>query len=186
MVKSVYHPEATSAFGVGTRSAETEAFRRAGLLDLPFIFYLIFDGSVEGAFSERFLSGKGHVNLFIVLFANIVPFGKYFFGTLKRYEFFVFQKGQDGIGCVGISTVPSTSDVVIRFFAIGHEHRAKGNGALMMRRFIEHLPADATVSAYTAKYAAAMQRVLTRTGFKRAHPSNSDMKLFILARPKQN
>lgn len=153
--------------------------RKASLFDLPYIYYLLIDGAVDGAFAARLLTGRGNVQLFIILLMNLLPFGK-LLGKLKIYEFLMFGNEQVDVGFIGISTVESRSNVIIQFFAIGHEHRKQGNGYLMLNRYIESLPANAKIAAYVTKYAVGMQHILAQTGFRQ--PGNvrgCELKLYL-------
>jgi hypothetical protein len=142
-------------------------FHKAGLLDLPFIYQQIIEGSVEGVYSDRFLTGGGNVNLFRLLLVNLLPFGK-----RKLYDFLMYHNNGNEIGFAGIYTgidqVEPRGSMIIGFFGIASEYRGKKHGILMMRKLIEHLPADARIAAYTTKFASGMQRLLSRSGFRQS------------------
>jgi GNAT superfamily N-acetyltransferase len=172
-------------------SAQTE-FRKAGLLDLPFIFNQIMDGCAEGAFTDRFLCGSGSVVLFRLLFVDLLPFGK-LLGKRNHYDFHIFRNGRDEIGFAGLCS-PRQNDelkdtVVISFFGIAPEYRGKGYGTKMMRCLIERLPADVRrIATFTATHTTSMKRLLAKTGFRqpvRQPEGFSDCKLrvFLLENP---
>ncbi|HEY5995251.1 MAG TPA: hypothetical protein VIU46_11710 [Gallionellaceae bacterium] len=169
--------------------APAPAFRKAGLLDLPFIFNQIVEGCVEGVYSDLFLTGGGNVHLMRLLFLNLLPFGK-LLGKRKLYDFLIFRKGQEEIGFVGMyaardavsgDAAKHQATLTIGFFGVAQAFRGKHKGIMMMRMLLEHLPADATIDAYTTKYAVGMQRLLTRSGFRQTgdQPTSKQKKYFL-------
>ena len=159
-------------------------FRKAGLLDLPFIFNQIMEGAVDGAFTERFLTAKGNLHLFRLLFLNLLPFNR-LLGKYRIYDFLMFQRGEDDLGFVGIHTGHDDGNTTVGFYGIANEHRGKKYGSWMMASLIEYLPADARIAVYTTEYSVAMQHILLKAGFKRTpSPQGSKAKFFILSRHK--
>ncbi len=167
----------------GLKVSENEAIRfsKAGLLDLPFVFNQVMDGSIEGVYSERFLAPGGNIHLFKLLFVNLLPFGK-LLGKHKIYDFLIFRKGENEIGYAGLYAEPSGAQV-IGFFGVDKQFRGKRNGARMLRELVRYLPADAKVEAYTTKYATGMQRLLSHAGFRQVKDdATSPKRLYVLSR----
>jgi hypothetical protein len=165
----------------GTQVLEQNSARfcKAGLLDLPFIFNQIMDGSVEGVYSDLLLARGGNVHLFKLLFVNLLPFGR-LLGKRKIYDFMMFSNGSDEIGFAGMHT-DSKGARVIGFFGIDMQFRGKRNGALMLRTLIESYPANTRIEAYTTKYAAGMQRLLSQAGFRQSNEdATSKQRLYFL------
>jgi len=185
--------QAAPLTGVSGRAGEKARapafeFRKAGLLDLSFIYREIMDGCENGAYSDAFLSLRGSAHLFRMLLLNLLPVGK-LFGQRKLYEFLILRRGRDAIGYAGIYTstqdVEPTGCVIIGFFGIAREYRRKKYGTLMMRRLIDYLPADVRIAAYTTRYADNMHRVLAKTGFRQAVGfAGCQQKVFLLDKRK--
>ena len=139
-------------------------FRKANLLDLPFIFNLLIDGSREGSFTDRFLTGAGTSSIFTFLFLRLFPFTASW-GKFKRFKILIFIKKQTELGFLIFNV--SGNIQVIEFCAIEHEHRGQKNGTLMIKLFIETIPKNSEIAVYCTKFARPMQRVLKNLGFSR-------------------
>ena len=139
-------------------------FRKANLLDLPFIFNLLIDGSIEGYFTERFLTNAGTFDIFTFLFLRLLPVINRF-GKFNRYKILVFTKKQTDLGFVIINSVGNIQ--VIEFCAIEHEHRGQKNGTLMIKLFIESVSKNTEIAVYCTKFARPMQHILKKLGFSR-------------------
>ena len=140
-------------------------FRKANLLDLPFIFNLLLDGSIEGCFTERFLTGAGAFDIFTFLFLHLLPVINRL-GKFKRYKTLIFTRKQTDLGFLIINTLGSSQ--VIEFCAIEHAHKGQKNGTLMIKLFVEFSPKNTEIVAYCTKFSRPMQHILKKLGFSRA------------------
>lgn len=145
--------------------------RKASFLDLPFIFYQIYDDSLDGVFADRFNSRKGLVILFSFLFAYLIPFKRYLFNTSKIQEAHVYGDNQYDFGFIITQILQqknnASKEVTIVATAIRPSHRGKGLGKMMIKSFMESLDNNTVVHAYCTKYARTMQHILRKLKFIR-------------------
>jgi hypothetical protein len=160
-------------------------FRRASLLDIPFLFDLYLDGSSSGSFTDKHLSGRGHMVLLYELFRSIVksrvspgsagePRG------LVRFVVYV-QDGQETgfVRARDLRTPDGRTETTILTCAIARSLRGTGTGERMIRRFIDESPGTDRFVAHCNKYARAMQRCLKRLHFVR-QPHHPPQECYVL------
>ncbi len=144
-------------------------FVKAGLLDIPLIFELIFEGTYLRVFSDSFFSGTGQLKLFwrLIMIALLAKLPLVF---RKRCQFSleVFYIDTIAIGFILLSS--ESRGVLIEqelsMCAIVPAFRNRGHGKAMIRMLIERLPAGMILTAYCTKSAKTMQYILKRLQFK--------------------
>lgn len=140
-------------------------FRKAGLLDIPFIFELIQEGSLSGFFNEYLMTSKGYIFTLVELFQDVL----YPLRRMLRKEdikILIFTLNDQDIGFIKIQFHLS-GEQEICLCAMTPSHRNHKHGSQMIRMYLETLPTGAVVIAYCTKYARAMQHVLRNLGFQR-------------------
>ena len=140
-------------------------FRKAGVLDLPFIFNLIIDGSIDGSFTECLLTSSGTIFLFMYLLLRLLPLP---FVIRKYNKIKIFKNEQNDLGFLDSSEEKKLNSQKIELCAIKHVFRNNGVGTLMIQLYLESLPKNIEVQAYCTKYAKTMQHILKKLGFRRS------------------
>jgi len=145
-------------------------FRKATLLDIPYIFNLIQDGSYRGAFTQFLMTSKGYFFILRGLIPDVLKVFPAF--SKEKSKLFVFTMNNDEIGFLKIKTERGTETVqIIELCAINPELRNQRHGSQLIRMYIESLPEGTEVIAYCTKYSRAMQHVLVKQKFKRDRKS---------------
>ena len=157
---------------------ETYQFQFATLLDLPFIFELMMDGSEQGAFTEKFLGGKGGVNLFAYITFGILSKWKWNTKKELRPSWILIKQAESVIGFMNIQTLQLQNDrptKILGVFAVSPIHRGQGHAVGALRQLIGSQPSGTTLLVHCTKYARGMQHVLKTVGFRRnrraSHPA---------------
>lgn len=150
-----------------TVNDECCSFRSASLLDIPFIFNLIMDGSLTGAFPAVYATPKGSATLFLMLVRDILHPHRFVDNEMCDTKTFIFTQDNEEIGFMQIGHKGEGQPQVIKTCAISQEHRNQHHGSQMIRMYIENLPAATEVIAYCTKFNKAMPRVLKKLGFRR-------------------
>lgn len=149
-------------------------FRRAGLLDIPSIYRLIQLGSVNGAYTEQYLSGKGHVLLLKQLLGACLSLwlvDAWIGGGLSPLA--VLEHGEEFIGFTWLRGVLDNGQplVSVLMLSIAPEHAGKGYGLALLRNVVRRAPKGAVVRAECTRYANHMKSLLRRAGFVRRRHS---------------
>ncbi len=154
------------------------SIHNASILDIPFIFDLIVQGSLEGSFTDSFLSSKGHIAILLSLLASVRFFSrlKILWPTNRKRakhihdELLVFFYKDSPIGFLQIKTSQEENGCIIKLIdkcAIKNEFRGQGHGKNMINLFIAMQSADANFFAYCNKYAKSMQHIFRQVYFRR-------------------
>lgn len=158
--------------------------RKASVIDLPFIFYLMYDGSIDGAFTGSFVSRHGSVYLFSYLIRSFIPFKSYLFKTLFIEEVFVYGDNQYDFGFIITITEPQKNNepkhITICATAIKPQHRKKGLGKMMIKSFLESLDPNTEVHAYCTKYSKVMQIIFRKLKFIRDTKRENQLEHFYI------
>lgn len=144
------------------------SLRKAGLLDISFIFYLIMDGSFEGSFADSFLTSNGYFfALIYLLLAVLRPF-RFFKHNEEEGKLFIFTLADEDIGFLKIKHGSQVGHAqVIDLCAIVPEQRNQKHGTQMIRTYLDTLPVGTEVIAYCTKYSRAMQHIFVKQKFIR-------------------
>jgi len=149
-------------------------FRKAGVLDIPYIFGLIQEGSLIGSFPNSLMTAKGYAFLFKDLFEDVVPLLRIFHNKTQQAKLYVFCLNNEEIGFIKIGLPTNNENFQeIELCAIDPKHRNQHYGAKMLHMFLEELPNGTKVVAHCSKYSRAMQHILIREKFcrdKRSFP----------------
>ncbi|GAC1316884.1 MAG: hypothetical protein NVSMB28_03580 [Collimonas sp.] len=172
------------------------SIRDAGILDIPFIFDLIVRGSMEGAFTDSFLSSVGYIAVLSSLFASVRFFSKLqMLWPANRHrvkykcskELLVFIYQDNPIGFLEIKTVQEENEDTVKLIdkcAIKDQFRGKGHGKNMLDLFIARQSADTAILAYCNKYAKSMQHIFRRMHFRRTS-AGKGLNLYVLGNFEQ-
>ncbi|WP_211464422.1 GNAT family N-acetyltransferase [Collimonas silvisoli] len=150
----------------------------ASILDIPFIFDLVVRGSLDGAFTDSFLSSTGYIAALLSLFASIRFFSKlqFLWPRNKKHskdverELLVCTYQGEPIGFLQIKTFQEKDGSVVKIIdkcAIKYELRGQGHGKNMINLFVAMQPANTKLIAFCNKYAQSMQRIFRRMHFRR-------------------
>lgn len=143
-------------------------FRKASLLDIPFIFDLIQDGSQMGSFAEKYLTSKGWVNVLRMLILDVLTPHRYIEHEGYDVKLLIFTLNNEDVGFMKIKPRFTDRDIYeIDICAIAPEYRNQKLGSQMIRMFIEDLPSGAEVVVYCTKFSRAMQHILKMLKFQR-------------------
>lgn len=146
------------------------AFRRAGLLDVPFVFDLMLEGSVAGSFSDQFLAVKTGARKLLWMLLRDIALKSWRTPRTPLAGWFVARHGQQPIGFVHVySTSESSagSAIELALCAVSPALRNQGYGTAVIRALIARYPPGTTLTVHCTKYARAMQHILKRLGFLR-------------------
>jgi RimJ/RimL family protein N-acetyltransferase len=152
------------------------AIHNASILDIPFIFDLIVHGSLDGSFTDSFLSSKGYIAILVSLFTSVLFFSK--LKILKSnnksqaddVQLLVFTHQDDAIGFLQIKTFREENGNITKLIdkcAIKDEFRGQGLGKNMINLFLATQSSDTKIFAYCNKYAKSMQRIFRHVHFRR-------------------
>lgn len=142
-------------------------FRKAGVLDIPYIFTLLQEGSFIGSFSNFLMTSKGYFLVLKMLFSEMLPL-RLFKSKQEEGQFYIFSLDRQDIGFIKIKTLLFAGGLqVIDLCAIDPALRNQKHGSQMIRMYLESLPAGTDVIAYCTKYSRAMQHILARQKFRR-------------------
>lgn len=140
----------------------------AGVLDLPFIFDLVLDGSFAGSFSDTYLTRKGYAKILFLLITSLHVF-RWFFKSRRR-ELLLFVKHDVPVGFIQIesSIKPDGNPYCyIMTCAISPQFRGNRYGREMLMLLVDRCNAGTEVCAVCTKYARAMRRTLMGLHFVR-------------------
>ncbi len=159
-------------------------FRKATLLDLPFIFSLGWEGAYLGAFNDRWLSRRGDLAMFRALLRDVFRF-RVRSHNLCASQLLIFTLHGQDIGFVKQTTSwpePGRSTICIDMFAIQNEFRNQHHGTMMLMMFLDTQSRASDFVAYCTKYAKVMQHILHKSGFKRDKNGKGRLAVFRLIR----
>ena len=123
--------QAISATGLRTADCGEIQFRKAGLLDVPFLFGLMLDGSLAGAFSDSYLRDAGHFKLFTLVLGTVFVRPLWMTRHPARGQtLLVCSKGLE-VGFIQLDNTAGTSECpvsTIALFAIAKRTSKPGAG----------------------------------------------------------
>ena len=140
-------------------------FRKAGLLDIPFIFELIQEGSLNGFFNDYLMTSKGYIFTLVELYLDVL---RPLRALLRKEDIklLIFTLNDQDLGFIKIQ-FHFTGEQEICLCAITPPLRNHNHGSQMIRMYLDTLPTGTVVIAYCTKYARAMQYVLKKLKFQR-------------------
>lgn len=140
----------------------------AGLLDIPFIFDLILEGSFSGSFTDAFLKRKGYFQILILLLPSL-HWLSWLIKTRKR-ELLLFVKQEIPIGFIQIESTVASDGMPHRYImtcAIVPKFRGHRYGREMISLLISQSLPGSEICGRCTKYARAMQRTFKNLHFVR-------------------
>lgn len=143
-------------------------FVYAGLLDLPFIFDLVLDGSSAGSFSDTYLTRKGYVKILLLLLSSLRIF-RWIFRSKQR-DLLLFVKNDVPVGFMQIESSIKPNGDAYRYImtcAIAPALRGNRYGREMIELLVKRCHANTEICAVCTKYARAMRRTLMGLHFAR-------------------
>ena len=145
--------------------------RKASILDIPYIYDLIWQGSKEGSFTDRYLNSDGYVILLIELLKILFrPLHLDEVETKLHVLKIVECKGKS-IGLLHYTLyaeMQSGNYLHVEHFSVSPAHRNTGNGTWIVDWLIEEaVKSESTLTACCTKYALVMQRIFKKRNFIR-------------------
>ena len=145
-------------------------FRKAGLLDIPFIFELIQEGSLNGVFNESLMTSKGYIFTLFELYLDVLRPLRIMVRK-EDIKLLIFTLNDQSIGFIKIH-FQFTGEQEISLCSITPPHRNHKHGSQMISMYLETLPTGTVVIAYCTKYSRAMQQILKKLKFQRGKNSS--------------
>lgn len=145
-------------------------FKKVGLFDVPFVFGLMLDGSLAGAFSDSYLRNAGHFKLFTLVLGTVFVRPLWMTKNPAKVQTFLLCRNGLEVGFIQLDNRGGTAELpvsTIALFAIAKEHQNQGLATQALSTLIATLPQQAILQAYCTKYARPMQHVLLKLHFKR-------------------
>ncbi|WP_188701678.1 GNAT family N-acetyltransferase [Silvimonas iriomotensis] len=137
----------------------------ASVLDIPFIFGLLQEGSTTGVFSDRYLSSAGIWRSFrsiaLACVRNAV--------RRRRVEGLWLIRGEDADhGFAWVQRTPDEQEVYcIDMISLDQQARGKGLGTAAVMALQQKIGPQASLIALCTPYAKTMRALLRGSGFKR-------------------
>lgn len=147
---------------------ESGDFVYAGLLDIPFIFDLVLEGSVSGSFSDSYLMRQGYLHILFLLLTSLHSLSWICRG--KKRELLIFRKSTIPVGFIQIESMTMKNGNACRYImtcAIAPLYRGSRYGRDMVELLIARSPMGTEICAFCTKYARAMQHILKNLHFVR-------------------
>ena len=151
-------------------SGNQYALTKVSLLDVPFIFDLMMNGSELGVFSDSFMKKTGGFDLFWWIFRRIFAQSKSYKPLAKRSDWHLIFMNTEQIGFMRIKTSYTPNGDAIKhvfLFALVPQYRNHGHGTAVLKSFVDAQPKGTKIFVHCTKYAKAMQHVLKRLRFRR-------------------
>ncbi|MBA5690577.1 GNAT family N-acetyltransferase [Rugamonas apoptosis] len=166
-------------------------FRYAGFLDIPYMFSLMTDASLnDGAFTEYLLTAGRYASLFISLAASLHVFRLWQLRKDIREDLLIMEAADESIGflhCIYSLTAERKPLTHIEKCAIAAKHRKKGYGKKMIQWVIARASAanESLITAYCNRHARAMQQIFKRSHFTR-RSAGGGLEYYVLhAKPNE-
>jgi hypothetical protein len=147
--------------------------RPVRLLDVPKIFLLIQQGSVEGAFSESYLNARGHVALLKqLLWLSMSTWSVSPPVRPNSSSLFVYENMNNLLGFAWLSRGGGEEpQISLSMFALAPEYMGKGWGKLFLEKIESVIPKGQSLRAECTPYAQNMKSMLKHNGFRRLRQS---------------
>lgn len=141
-------------------------FRKASILDVPFIFELMEDGAMSGVFADSFISRWGRHNLLIFILKEIITqYWKSTFSSKPKWQV-ILDSTTCEIGFLKVSSEKDSKKQNLELLSIIPFHRNKGIGTYVLNKLML-AQTTGDVMVHCTKYARAMQHILKRNHFCR-------------------
>jgi hypothetical protein len=143
-------------------------FRKAGLLDLPFIFELIHEGAKNGGFSDFLIFSRGQVFLLKKLLVELFPLPIFLRRKPNGRRYSIFMLDDEAIGFVALEDTEKGGHVDrhISECAISESYQGQKHCWNMIGLIVAGAPEVHSFSALCNKFAVAMEVVLRKHKFR--------------------
>ena len=170
-----------------TSTAPELQFRKANFLDIPLIFNLFLEGSIDGAFAERYLVGAGHLKLLMWIVKALCKSPRRPRTNTAHTQLHVLHRGAQDLGFAQIQhsmELDGGTTVTLTLLAIAKEHQNQRFGTWAVATIIREMPAGALLEVYCTKYSRSMQRLLHTQRFTRDKIIVSNLSRFSFRKPE--
>jgi len=152
--------------------AKDYSLRQACLLDAPFIFNLMMNGSEIGAFADRYMVGTGGFNLLLFILYGLFRQINWRCTTGRQSEWMLVFKSESLIGFMKVDNLDFFDEKaeklkLLALFAIAPRYRQQGHVTAVLKMFIDAQPDETKLIVHCTKYARAMQHILKKLRFTR-------------------
>ena len=152
-------------------SIDSYNFRKASVLDIPYIYELVLQGSINGAFTGRHLYPNGYGKLLVQLFGILLKPLRVDGNSAKVQALVLIEYDGEEIGFLHYTQESKTganTHMHLEHCIVSSLHRGQGHG----NRIVCWVVAQASnnkcmLSAVCSKYSRAMQHILKKNRFKR-------------------
>ena len=151
-------------------SGDEYVWVEASLLDIPFIFDLMMNGSELGAFSDSFMKGTGGFHLFWSIGRSIFAQSRSPKPFAKSADWHLISLKTKQLGFMKVETSYAPDGHAIKYialFALDPKYRKQGHGTSVLKSFVDLQPKGTTMFVCCTKYAKAMQQVCKKLRFIR-------------------
>jgi ribosomal protein S18 acetylase RimI-like enzyme len=145
------------------------SLRKASVLDVPFIFKLMMEGSESGVFSMHFQVGAGGARLLWLVLSGVLNQKWSLTGKPGKFKWQVIvDSHQEEIGFLKVSDNDLSSGIQdLELLAVSPGYRNRGIGTAVLHRLVANQPDGLLLRVHCTKYARAMQHILKKNSFKR-------------------
>jgi len=145
-------------------------FRDASLLDIPFIFNLIYEGSLEGVFSDNLHAKAGPYTILKMLLPSLKLFSQFQPKSAPRKELLMVHHQGEELGFIQLEITALDEKHKNKYIAtcsIAHAFRGQGHGTNMIAAFVNDQEPGTRIIAISNKYAKPMRAILKTLHFQR-------------------
>lgn len=145
------------------------SLRKASVLDVPFIFKLMMEGSESGVFSDHFQVGAGGVRLLRLVLSGVLSQKWSLTGKPSKFKWQVIvDSRQEEIGFLKLADNDLSSGIQdLELLSVSPGSRNRGVGTAVLNRLVADQPDGVMLRVHCTKYARAMQHILKKNSFKR-------------------
>ena len=160
--------------------------RKASILDIPYLYGLILQGSSEGSFSDRHFFRNGYLKLLAMLFKLLLKPVRSVDAASETHAVMLLEFNGEQIGFIHYSKhsyADKNACMHIEHCAIATPYRNLGHGTWLTHWAIGMAMQDsATLTACCTKYARVMQHIFKKVRFKRTSIGYG-LEMYTLAYP---
>ena len=145
------------------------SLRKASVLDVPFIFKLMMEGSESGVFSDHFQVDAGGARLLWLVLSGVLSQKWSLTGKPSKFKWLlIVDSHQEEIGFLKVSDNDLSSGIQdLELLSVSPGYRDRGIGTEVLHRLVADQPDGVLLRVHCTKYARAMQHILKRNSFKR-------------------
>jgi hypothetical protein len=152
--------------------ADPYIFRKASILDTPYLYELILQGSMEGSFTDRHFSQGGYARLLKLLLKALIKPPRRLALWKNSDAVVIVEYNGERIGFIHTSRQPQHETGVqlhIEHCTVATPFRNQGHGTRIIHWLIsEAVTEQTTLTACCTKYARAMQHIFKKNHFERS------------------